>query len=64
VAQNKTLKERRSKDKTALYMLYRTVDESNFEKITSASTSKEVWVILKKVFKGVNRVKQMHLQTL
>jgi len=35
-AQNKTLKETRLKDKAALYMLYRDVDESIFEKIASA----------------------------
>ena len=34
--QNKTLKETRSKDKVALYMLYRAVDESIFERIASA----------------------------
>nr|KYP44044.1 hypothetical protein KK1_034467 [Cajanus cajan] len=41
VAQHKTLKETRSKDKAALYLLYRAVDESGFEKIARASTSKE-----------------------
>jgi len=30
VAQNKMLKETRSKDKGALYMLYKVVDESTF----------------------------------
>ncbi|XP_068487002.1 uncharacterized protein [Phaseolus vulgaris] len=36
-----------------------------FEKISYASTSKEAWDILEKVFKGVvRRVKQMRLQTL
>jgi len=51
------LRERRSKDKAALYMLYRVVDESCFEKIASASTSEEAWDTLKKVFKGDDRVK-------
>jgi hypothetical protein len=37
VAQNKALKEARSKDKAALYMLFRAVDESDFEKIISES---------------------------
>jgi len=37
----RTLKETNSKDKAALYMLYRAVDESIIEKIVSASTSKE-----------------------
>jgi Domain of unknown function (DUF4219) len=40
-AQNKALKEARSKDKAALYMLFRAVDESGFEKIAGATTSKE-----------------------
>ncbi|TYJ41403.1 hypothetical protein E1A91_A03G018300v1 [Gossypium mustelinum] len=40
-AQNKTLKEMRSKNKAALYMLFRAVDESGFEKIASATTLKE-----------------------
>jgi hypothetical protein len=39
--QNKTLKEVRSKDKAALYILFRAVDESGFEKIAGATTSKE-----------------------
>jgi len=39
-AQTKALKEIRSKDKATLYMLFRVVDESGFEKIVSATTSK------------------------
>jgi ribosomal protein L19E len=39
--QNKALKEARSMDKATLYMLFRAVDESGFEKIASATTSKE-----------------------
>ena len=63
-AQNKALKEARSKDKAALYMLFRAVDELSFEKIARATTSKEAWVTLEKVFKGTDRVKQVHLRTL
>jgi gag-polypeptide of LTR copia-type len=62
--QNKALKEARSKDKAALYMLFRAVDESGFEKIAGATTSKEAWDILEKMFKGTDRVKQVRLQTL
>jgi gag-polypeptide of LTR copia-type len=62
--QNKALKETRSKDKAALYMLFWAVDESGFEKIAGATTSKEAWDILEKVFKGTDRVKQVRLQTL
>jgi hypothetical protein len=35
------LKESRKKYKTALYMMYEAVDESDFEKIAGAKTSKE-----------------------
>ncbi|GMI80153.1 hypothetical protein HRI_001684600 [Hibiscus trionum] len=63
-AQTKALKEARSKDNVALYMLFRAVDESGFEKIAGATTSKEAWDILEKVFKGVDRFKQVRLQNL
>ena len=49
--QNKALKEARLKDKATLYMLFRAVDESGFEKIARAITSKEAWDTLEKVFK-------------
>ncbi|TYG40240.1 hypothetical protein ES288_D12G077300v1 [Gossypium darwinii] len=45
-AQNKALKEMRSKYKATLYMLFRAIDESGFEKIASTTTSKEAWDIL------------------
>jgi gag-polypeptide of LTR copia-type len=38
--------------------------ESGFEKIIGATTSKEAWNILKKMFKRADRVKQVCLQTL
>jgi hypothetical protein len=60
----KSLKDNRKKDKKALYYLYQAVDESAFEKIAGAETSKEAWKILEKVFKGADRVKQVWLQTL
>ncbi|KAI5405406.1 hypothetical protein KIW84_052259 [Lathyrus oleraceus] len=40
-----------------LYMLFRVVDESGFEKIVGSTTSKEAWDTLEKVFKGADRVK-------
>ena len=64
IAQLATLKATRVKDKTALYMLYRAVDKSGFEKIANAMSSKEAWDILEKAYKGDNRVKQVRLQTL
>jgi len=64
IAQLATLKVTRAKDKTALYVLYRVVDESGFEKIANVMSSKEAWDILEKAYKGDNRVKQVWLQTL
>ena len=63
-AQTRALKETRSKEKMALYMLFRAVDESGFEKIVGSTTSKQAWDTLEKVFKGADRVKQVRLQTL
>ena len=60
----KVLKDARVKDKAALYILYQTVDESSFKKIASAKSSKEVWDILEKAYKGDDRVTQVRLQTL
>jgi len=64
IAQIATLKATRAKDKTTLYVLYRAVDESGFEKIANAMSSKEAWDILEKAYKGDNRLKQVRLQTL
>lgn len=62
--QTKAWKEKRMKDKTALYLLFQAVDESGFEKIAGATSAKEAWETLQKVFKGADRVKQVRLQTL
>ena len=63
-AQNRVLKELRSKDKVALYMLFWVIDKSGFEKIARTTTSKEAWDTLEKMFKGTDQVKQVRLQTL
>jgi len=55
----KALKEACVKDKAALFILYQAINESNFEKITNAKSSKEVWDILEKAYKGNDRVKQV-----
>jgi gag-polypeptide of LTR copia-type len=62
--QMKVLKETRTRDKTALYLLFQAVDESGFENIADATRSKETWDVLEKSYKGADRVKQVRLQTL
>ncbi|GJU66864.1 retrovirus-related pol polyprotein from transposon TNT 1-94 [Tanacetum coccineum] len=58
----KAWKEKHMKDKRALYLLFQSVDESGFEKITGATTEKEAWKTLEKVYKGAERVKKVRLQ--
>jgi gag-polypeptide of LTR copia-type len=60
----KALKESCKKDKTTLYIMYQAVDESDFEKIAGANTSKDAWETLEKTYKGADRVKQVRVQTL
>jgi hypothetical protein len=62
--QKATLKDQRKKDKKALYLLYQGFDDSTFEKIAEAATSKAAWDTLKTIFKGVDRVKRIRLQSL
>ncbi|KAJ1378008.1 hypothetical protein SESBI_48289 [Sesbania bispinosa] len=63
-AQLSALKVVRAKDKAALYLLYRAINESGFEKIANAKSSKVAWDTLGKANKGYERVKQVRLQTL
>ncbi|XP_059436328.1 uncharacterized protein LOC132169286 [Corylus avellana] len=62
--EKKTLKEQRKKDKKALFLLYQALDESTFEKVAEAMTSKQAWEILASIFKGDERVKRVRLQSL
>lgn len=62
--QKTTLREQRKKDKKALFLIYQGVEDSVFEKIAEATTSKQAWDILKTIFKGVDRVMRIRLQSL
>jgi hypothetical protein len=57
VSQMKALKEKRVADKTAIYILYQGVDETGFENVAEATTSKEAWRILFTAYKRADRVK-------
>ncbi|XP_050919439.1 uncharacterized protein LOC127136982 [Lathyrus oleraceus] len=59
-----TLKESRKRDKKALFLIYQSVDEDTFEKISNATTVKEAWDKLQTCNKGVEQVKKIRLQTL
>jgi len=40
-----------------MYALYRAMDDTCLEKLANATTSKKVWEILEKTYKGDDRVK-------
>ncbi|XP_077221918.1 uncharacterized protein LOC143855721 [Tasmannia lanceolata] len=63
-AQKEALKTLRKKDKAALYLIYRALDEGTFEKVAAATTSNEAWDMLNNAFKGAEKVKKIRLQTL
>ena len=58
-AQKDALKYLRKKDKMTLFFIYQSVDESAFEKIANATTSKKVREILQNSNKGAERVKKI-----
>ncbi|KAE8707740.1 TMV resistance protein N-like [Hibiscus syriacus] len=62
--QKTTLKDSRKRDKKALYLIYQALDDDGFEKISSASSSKEAWEKLQTFYKGSEQVKKVRLQTL
>ncbi|XP_073109561.1 uncharacterized protein [Elaeis guineensis] len=57
-------RESRRRDKKILYFIYQSIDESTFEKIAVATTSKQAWEILQNSYKGEKKVKKVRLQTL
>ncbi|KAI0515873.1 hypothetical protein KFK09_008541 [Dendrobium nobile] len=63
-AQRELLKESRKKDKKAVFFIYQALDETNFEKVASESTSKQAWEILQVAYKGIDKIKKIRLQTL
>ncbi|XP_022864545.1 uncharacterized protein LOC111384497 [Olea europaea var. sylvestris] len=63
-AQRDSLKDARKKDKKTLTLIYQALDEGIFEKVVCATTSKETWEILQNSHKGVEKVKNVRLQTL
>ncbi|XP_020092040.1 uncharacterized protein LOC109712710 [Ananas comosus] len=64
IARRNDLKDLRKKDKKVLFYLYQAVDESTFEKIAEATSSKAAWDILTTVFTGDDKVKRIRLQKL
>jgi len=58
------LKDSRKKDKKALFLIYQTLDEDEFEKISNATSTKEAWEKLQTSCQGGDKVRKVRLQTL
>ncbi|XP_042460213.1 uncharacterized protein LOC122043678 [Zingiber officinale] len=54
----------KKKDQKALTLIHQSLDEKMFEKVVAVTTSKQAWKTLQASFKGFDRVKKVHLQTL
>lgn len=62
--QRQSLKDSRKRDKEALTLILQALDDSTFEKVANATTSKEAWEILKNLFCSIDKLKKLRLQTL
>jgi predicted nucleic acid-binding Zn finger protein len=63
-AQRSAHKDLKKKDCKAMYAIQAAVDSANFDKISSAESSKAAWDILVKYYEGGEKVKGVKLQSL
>ena len=54
----------RKKDQYTLTLIHQCLDDVMFEKVVDATTLKEYWEILENSLRGVDKVKNVNLQTL
>ncbi|GAU46479.1 hypothetical protein TSUD_177070 [Trifolium subterraneum] len=59
-----TSREAHKKDNKALFLIHQCVGAKVFEKIADATTSKDAWDILQKIYEGDAKVKKVKLQAL
>ncbi|KAM1184655.1 hypothetical protein ACFX2G_014343 [Malus domestica] len=62
--QKESLKDSRKRDKKALYLIYQALDDNGFEKLSSATSTKQAWEKLQTSYKGAEQVKKIRLQVL
>ncbi|XP_019438983.1 PREDICTED: uncharacterized protein LOC109344687 [Lupinus angustifolius] len=61
-AQKLEFRDAKKGDCKAIFLIHQCVDRPNFEKISTASSSKEAWEILDKCYSGGIKVKKVRLQ--
>ncbi|KAL2251870.1 UNVERIFIED_CONTAM: hypothetical protein Sindi_2309300 [Sesamum indicum] len=63
-AQRTSFRKDREQDQQALSLIHMCLDETMFEKVSSATIAKQAWQILQNSFKGVDKVVKVCLQNL
>ena len=63
-AQKSLFRESKKMDCKALFLIHQFVDPQNFAKIASATSAKQAWDILAKVYVGSDKLKRFQMQTL
>ena len=63
-AQKSTFRESKKMNCKARFLIHQCVDPQNFAKIVSATSAKQAWDILAKVYAGLERLKRVKMQTL
>ena len=57
-------RDKKKKNKKALYLIHQGINAETFEQIEGATTANEAWTILSTNYKGDDKIKRVRLQTL
>ncbi|XP_068501124.1 uncharacterized protein [Phaseolus vulgaris] len=63
-AQRVAHRDQKKKDNKALYLIHQGMNDETFEQIEGATNASEAWIIFSTNYKGDDKIKRVHLQTL
>ncbi|XP_068504337.1 uncharacterized protein [Phaseolus vulgaris] len=63
-AQRVAHRDQKNKDNKALYLIHQGMNDETFQEIKGATTVSEAWTILSSNYKGDDKIKRVHLETL